>query len=198
MRFNRDVLEYVDKPADVEEISLFNSRSFARSMSYGGDLEKKRQRNAPILERCPTAFAFVVHDGRRIGFSSVVPLTSNFYDLYVAGKVSDHDIMPEMIPEVGAPAGCLLLFAIGLLPEYEQADGDRKTQRYFSALLRAHGLHIRESLETYGAADTPLVIQAEKASIIRAVRHFGFKGLQNRGADGDRLFEAKPSAVAAA
>jgi hypothetical protein len=172
---------------DIESLSRLNAAAFSVSMTYSADFQSKVDRNGPLLAKAPEAFVFVRAGDRDLGFSSIVPLTPNFTGQYLGGLISDHNIVPEMMPAKGEPCGGLVLFAIALDPELERARGKVRNLRYIRTLLAAHADHLGQMLRDYGDETTPVIVQAEKASILRALRASGFVVAGKKGGDGDLL-----------
>jgi len=194
----RELLRWVETEDDVRAMSVLNAEAFRTSPNYSADVEAKLRRNGPLLKRAPHCFAFVRYRDQDIGFSSIVPLTADFHELYVAGRLSDHDLKPAMMPGPRQPASCLVLFAIALHPSLEQERGGIRHLIYMRTLLHAHAIHLRDMIDQYGDDATPLVVQAEKGSIIRALESAGFAEGKTKGGDGDRLLVTSLARLVAA
>lgn len=188
-------LRWVDGAADVERISRLNAEAFSESFTYSGGFDSKLRRNGPLLARVPQAFAFIEDDGHQIGFSSIIPLTSNFADQYRRGLISDHNLVPEMLPAKGERCGGVVLFAIALVPRLERARGRMTNLRYIRQLVAGHAEHLGEMLKRYGDRSTPIIVQAEKASILRALKSAGFNVSGQKGGDGDLLLTSSLSSL---
>lgn len=188
-------LRWVAGSVDVEQMSRLNAEAFSESFTYSGDFDAKLKRNAPLLAKVPQAFAFIEDDGHRIGFSSIIPLTANFADQYRRGLISDHNLVPEMLPARGERSGGLVLFAIALEPRLERARGRMTNLRYIRQLVAGHAEHLGEMLRRYGDRSTPIIVQAEKASILRALKSAGFVISGQKGGDGDLLLTSSLSTL---
>lgn len=189
IRFDNTAVDFVDSDEELSEFSELNTIAFSSSAVYYAPAEEKAQRNAAIHEKYEKSFA-IVRDvkGLKIGFSMVIPLNEDASDLYLSGRLSDHDIKKIHVASAGEKAGIILLFAIGLKPEFEAERGGERKSIYIRQLLRCHALHISSVAKDFDEKTVPFIAQIEKPSIQRLVKVFGFRRLPSKGLDGDPLY----------
>lgn len=194
LRFVASALRPVEDEKDVVVISDLNAICFANSAHYAGDFDEKLARNQSIFKAYKGAFA-LIHDTNHalMGFSMVIPLNEDATELYKAGRLSDLDVRGIHLPKKGAPAGCFLLFAIGLVPALEAARGGERNPNYVRQIVRYHALHAVNVTHDFPTDDALFVVQAEKRSIVKMLQGLGFALSALRGADGDPLLFAPMS-----
>jgi hypothetical protein len=191
VRFPARDLKIVDGDAEVLDFSRLNATCFSASANYSGGLDEKLARNQSIQSKNPSCFAFILSpDSKIVGISMVIPLNATAAKLYRSGKLSDHTVMDIHVAAPGEACDCVLLFAIGMNPEYARHAGKRHALASVRRLLRGHALHAYKVAATYGSDAVRFTLQIEKTSIARLARHFGFKRLPKKGFDGDPLFES--------
>lgn len=196
LRFHAEQLQFADSDEAIRMISYYNSIMFSDSAHYSGNYDKKLFRNKGIYRKYEKCFAFVVDThgyvegaGETVGLSIVVPLKPNSAALYRQGKISDHDINEYHIAKRGEPCGCILLFAIGLMPSLQAKRTKSLSAKSIRLLLRSHIYHAYQVGEDFGLDSVKYVVQIEKSSIARLVKQFGFIKLANKGGDKDDLYE---------
>ena len=189
VRFDNTAVDFVDDEKELAEFSELNTVAFSSSAVYYAPIEEKAKRNAAIHEKYEKCFA-IVRDakGIKIGFSMVIPLNEDASDLYLNGRLSDHDVKKIHVASAGEKAGVILLFAIGLKPEFEADRGRQRKSTYIRQLMRCHALHISSVAKDFDEKSVPFVAQIEKPSIQRLVKVFGFRRLPKKGMDGDPLY----------
>lgn len=187
--FNADQVKIVSNEEELELISQMNSEAFETSGTYSGSLNEKRLRNASLFKVYPKCFA-LIHDRNQalIGFSIVTPLNTEATDYYKAGHISDLGLAGYHLAKPGQRAGALLLFAIGLQPEFEAKRGGAHRAEYIRQLLRCHVLHASQVAKDFSVKELEFIAQVEKPSIKRLLQSFGFVALPGKGRDGDALF----------
>ena len=188
LRFSVHQFRWPESRGQKYRLSRLNYECFLSSFNYSGTFEAKVSRNNSIIEKNLNAFCIIGPRRREVGFTSVLPLLPRPYELYRSGKISDHDIFPEMIAAPGEDVGGIILFAIGLRPK-EVRKSKARRGALIRQLLRGLIFHVRSLTSAPGGDQIPLLVQAEKLSIIRGLKNWGFVELPTRGGDGDRLFE---------
>ena len=190
LRFPADELQIVSDNDALKEFSRMNAECFEESANYSGDYVDKLLRNTSIQDRYPKSFAYVLDEaGQRMGISMVIPLNPTGTLLYKRGALSDHDVMDIAVASVGEPCGCILLFAIGMLTDYRPEGGKSGGTQAIRTLIRSHVHHIWRVASDFDLETVPFIMQVERPSIVRMGKMFGFRKLDQSGADGDPLFE---------
>jgi hypothetical protein len=194
-----------DEAADIS--AQINHKEF-KDTFWEDSLEAKQKRNRAHCRQNPRCIQLVADPAevgsagskptKWIGFTHVLPLTTDGYMRYRNGELQDNTFGARYICSVNQKAAAILIFTIALIPREEQhfEPLGLATARRLHIPLRAlhHQLCALMVVHRF-AEDEPVLLLAQNDSnekIRKLLEHsFGFKNRsEKRTGDGGLLFEA--------